>query len=181
MERAGGGNSTDIWVKYLDQDTPSRLTFLSGNNVNPVWTPDGKNIIFRNNQGLYWIRADGAGEAQRLTSLQNAVYPYSISPDGKRLAFFTGSNDLFTAQIGGDPAQPKLGKPQLFLGTPFSEFYPAFSPDGRWLAYQSDESGTNEIYVRPFPGQGGRRQISARTSARGHRPLSMATALPPIA
>ena len=164
MDNAAGGNA-DIWVKDLDRDTPSRLTFLAGLNFFPVWTPDGKNILFRNTHGLYWIRTDGAGEAQRLTSSKSAEIPYSISPDGKRLAFSAegnaGSYDLFTAQIGGDPAQPKLGKPELFLGTPFGEAFPAFSPDGRWLAYVSNESGTFEIYVRPFPGPGGRWQISS--------------------
>ena len=158
------GANWDIWVKDLDRDTPSRLTFLAGLNSNPVWTPDGKNIVFRNDQGLNWIRADGAGEAQRFTTSIFAEFPTSISPDGKRLAFYaqgtTGSLDLFTSHIGGDPAQPKLGKPELFLGTPFTEVYPEFSPDGRWLAYESNESGTYEIYVRPFPGPGGRWQIS---------------------
>ena len=71
-----------------------------------------------------------------------------------------GSPDLFTAPIEGDSSRPKLGKPELFLGTPFVEAYSEFSPDGRWLAYMSLESGTNEIYVRPFPGPGGRWQIS---------------------
>ena len=151
-------------MKDLDRDAPSRLTFLAGRNDHPIWTPDGKNIVFRSSQGLYWIRADGAGEAQLLTSSKSRETPYSIS-EGRRLAFDApgnaGSFDLFTAQIGGGPAQPKLGKPELFLGTPFVEIYPAFSPDGRWLAYRSDESGTREIYVRPFPGPGGRWQISS--------------------
>ncbi len=166
MDSAAGGNAADIWVKDLDRDTPSRLTFVTGTNDYPLWTPDGKNILFTNPQGLYWIRADGAGEAQRLTSPRFSQLIYSISPDSKRLAFFSSGNeasmDLFTAPIGGDPAQPKLGKPELFLGTPFEEAYPAFSPDGRWLAYQSNESGTPEIYVRPFPGPGGKWQISSR-------------------
>ena len=166
----GSGDASDIWVKDLDRDTPSRLTFLPGSNGNPVWTPDGKNIVFRSglsgaSMGMYWIRSDGAGEAQRLTSPKSYDAPYSIAPDGKRLAFFTagnkGSMDIFTSEIAGDPGQPKLGKPELFLGTPFAEVYPAFSPDGRWLAYQSDESGTKEIYVRPFPGPGGRWQVSS--------------------
>ena len=166
---SAAGNASDIWVKDLDRDAPSRLTFLAGRNDYPVWTPDGKNIIFRNAQGLYWIRADGAGAAQLLTSSKLSEIPYSISPDGKRLGFFAmgneGSRGLFTAQIEGDPAQPKLGKPELFLGTPFLEFYPAFSPDGRWLAYQSNESGRVRIYVRPFPGPGGRWEISSGGSA----------------
>jgi serine/threonine-protein kinase len=102
--------------------------------------------------------------------------PYSFSPDGKRLAFGTtgngGSYDIFTAPVESDPARGgsgvRLGKAELFLGTPFTELYPAFSPDGRWLAYQSNESGTYEVYVRPFPGPGGRWQIS---TGRGVFPL----------
>jgi serine/threonine-protein kinase len=164
----GSGQGTDIWVKDLDRDTPSRLSFLSGTNRNPVWTPDGKNIVFQSANaaapGLYWVRSDGSGETQRLTDGNPGETPYSFSPDGKRLAFYQRGNgdsaDIFTALVEGDAAHPKLGKPELFLGTPFGEFNPAFSPDGRWLAYLSDESGTGEVYVRPFPGPGGRWQIS---------------------
>jgi WD40 repeat protein len=164
----GNGKGLDIWVKDLDRDTPSRLSFLPGQNRWPVWTPDGKNIVFTSTNpaapGLYWIRSDGSGEAQRLTEGKLTEYPYSFSLDGKRLAFFQtgngGSYDIFTVPIEGDPGHPKLGKAELFLGTPFIEAYPAFSPDGRWLAYTSDESGTREVYVRPFPGPGGRWQVS---------------------
>jgi serine/threonine-protein kinase len=163
----GTGQGDDIWVKDLDRDAPSRLSFLAGTNLWPVWTPDGKNIVFSSNNpaapGLYWIRSDGSGEAQRLTEGKPPEVPYSFSPDGKRLAFHrigNGGQDLFTALIEGDAGHPKLGTPELFLGTPFSEVYPAFSPDGRWLAYSSNESGTFEVYVRPFPGPGGRWPIS---------------------
>jgi serine/threonine-protein kinase len=163
-----GSQGFDLWVKDLDRDTPSRLSFLKGTNNWPVWTPDGKNIIFKSTDpgasGLYWIRADGAGEAQRLTDGKHDEFPYAISPDGKRLALSAlgngGSPDLYTALIEGEAAHPKLGKLELFLGTPFVEAYPAFSPDGRWLAYMSLESTTAEIFVRPFPGPGGRWQIS---------------------
>jgi serine/threonine-protein kinase len=163
-----GGQGADIWVKDLDRDTPSRLSFLPGNNGWPVWTPDGKNIVFASTNpaapGLYWVRADGSGEAQRLTNGKLLETPYSFSPDGRRLAFYQagngGSADIFTALIEEDAGHPKLAKAELFLGTPFTEAYPAFSPDGRWLAYQSNESGTYEVYVRPFPGPGGRWQVS---------------------
>src|SRR5262249_11795238 len=162
----------DIWVKDLDRDTPSRLSFLPGQNRWPVWTPDGKNIVFQSTAqaapGLYWTRSDGSGEAQRLTDGKLDETPYSFSPDGKRLAFSQngngGSPDIFTAPIEGDPRRGdngmRLGKAELFQGTPFIERYPAFSPDGRWLAYASNESGALEVYVRPFPGPGGRWQIS---------------------
>jgi serine/threonine-protein kinase len=168
----GSGQGDDIWVKDLDRDTPSRLSFLPGQNRWPVWTPDGKNIVFQSNNpaapGLYWIRSDGSGEVQRLTDGKLGEVPYSFSPDGRRLAFHQSGNgsspDIFTALVEADPARGAggvpLGKPELFLGTPFVEILPAFSPDGRWLAYQSSESGTFEIYVRPFPGPGGRWQVS---------------------
>jgi len=75
-----------------------------------------------------------------------------------------GSQDIFTVPVEVDPGPGalgiRLGKAELFLGTPFNEVFPAFSPDGRWLAYTSNESGTREVYVRPFPGPGGRWQVS---------------------
>ena len=162
------GQSSDLWVKDLGRDTPVRLSFLSGLNRSPVWTPDSKHIVFQSDSpagaGLYWIRSDGAGEPHRLTDGRRGEAPDSFSPDGKRLAFHQsgngGSSDIYTAVLEGDPARPRLGKPDLFLGTPFAELGPAFSPDGRWLAYASDESGTSEVYVRAFPGPGGRWQIS---------------------
>ncbi|MBM3767761.1 MAG: hypothetical protein FJW32_20420 [Acidobacteria bacterium] len=166
------GKGQDIWVKDLNQDSPSRLTFLPGVNSHPVWTPDGKHIVFRSmnpeSPGLYRIRSDGAEEAKRLSDGRAIVYPSSFSPDGKRLAVFqsgaSNTFDIFTMPVetesGRSDSGFKLGKAQLFLGTPFLEVYPAFSPDGRWLAYASNESGTQELYVRPFPGPGGRWQVS---------------------
>jgi len=163
-----GSQGADIWVKDLDRDAPSRLTFLAGQNRYPVWTPDGKNIVFRSDNraapGLHWVRSDGSGEAQRLPDWNLTEVPYSFSPDGKRLAFFRTGNagrmDIFTAPVEADAGHPKLGTVELFLGTPFNEVCPVFSPDGRWLAYASNESGTMQVYVRPFPGPGGRWQIS---------------------
>ena len=163
---------SDIWVKDLDRATPSRLSFLASFNGNPVWTPDGKVIVFRSSNpaapGLYGIRTDGSGEAKRLTEGKPLGIPSSFSRDGKRLAISQpgngGSFDIFTMPVEADPGPGalgiRLGKVELFLGTPFGEFYPTFSPDGRWLAYASDESGTFEVYVRSFPGPGGRWQVS---------------------
>jgi Tol biopolymer transport system component/predicted Ser/Thr protein kinase len=161
------GNGSDIWVKEIDRGAPSRISFLPLMNSWPVWTPDGKYIVFQSVNhpaaGLYWARSDGSGEVARLTGDGTMRTPYSFSPDGKRLAYslFTkGNSDIFTSVLDGDPSHPTLGKPELFLGTPFEESNPAFSPDGRWLAYQSTESGAYGIYVRPFPGPGGKWRIS---------------------
>ena len=162
----GTGARNDIWLKDLDRDTVSRLSFLPGLNQWPVWTPDGKTIVFQSTNpdapGLYGIRSDGSGGAERLTDGKLVETPYSFSPDGKRLAFsqLGNNSDIFTAPIEGLPDHPKLGKAELFLGTPFIEVNPAFSPDGRWLAYSSNESGTLEVYVRRFPATGGRWQVS---------------------
>lgn len=162
----------DIWVKDLERDTVTRLTNLPGRNNSPLWTPDGKNIVFESwnwaGSGMYWIRADGVGEAQRLTEsdLTTIQSPYSFSPDGKRLAYshYKESSDfraeIWTAPVEGDRDHPRLGKAELFLRSSFSQWNPAFSPDGRWLAYSSDESGKEELYVRPFPGPGGKSQVS---------------------
>jgi len=171
---------TDIWIKELDRDTPSRLSFLPGTNSYPVWTPDGKSIVFRSSNpaapGLYLLRSDGSGEAKLLTADTAPAFPLSFSPDGNRLAIVQtgnrGSFDIFTVPVetgpGADAIGFKLGKAELFLGTPFDERNAAFSPDGRWLAYSSNESGTFEVFVRPFPGPGGRWQV---TSGGGRFPI----------
>jgi Tol biopolymer transport system component len=164
-----GGNQT-LWVYEWERDTFTRLTFNPSLDGYPVWSPDGRHIIFNSVRhggvlNLYWMRADGAGEAIRLTESKTEQYPFSFSADGKRLAFMEVSPqtgfDLWTLPLeeaGSD--HPKLGKPEPFLVTPFNEHRPMISPDGRWVAYQSDESGRNEVYVRPFPGPGGKWQIS---------------------
>jgi len=156
---------TDVWVYDLDRDSMMRLTSASGDNFSPVWTPDGKRIAFSTGSGIFWMRADGAGEAQRLTESSNSQTPASFSPDGKRLAFTeqgsgTGS-DIWTLPIEfGEGDSRKPGKPEPFLRTPNIQTEPAFSPDGRSLAYSSSESGIMEVYVRPFPGPGGKWQVS---------------------
>ena len=113
--------------------------------------------------GLYLIRSDGSGAAKRLTEGLPTKVPTSFSPDGKSLDVFQtgngGSLDIFTMTVEADPGV-RLGKAELFLGTPFGERHAAFSLDGRWLAYASNESGTYEVYVRPYPGPGGRWQVS---------------------
>jgi serine/threonine-protein kinase len=166
---AVSGKGQDLFVYDLDRKVTARLTF-DGRSALPVWSPDGKHIAYRSAAGgfgLWWVRSDGAGEPERLLQSQNNVVASSLSPDGRRLAYMEvdpeTSFDIWTLPLDlSDPDHPKPGKPESFLRTPFSESGLNFSPDGRWIAYSSNESGTQEIYVRPFPGPGGKWQISAR-------------------
>ncbi len=162
------GGSNDVWVYDWARDTMTRLTF-SGNDFAQVWTPDGQRHAFSSNrsgfQNLYWQRADGTGEIQRLTESKNTQFPSSWTPDGKFLAYWESAqatgNDIWVLPMEGDEKSGwKPGTPKLFLRTPFNENNPAFSPDGRWLAYGSNESGRNEVYVRPFPSGEGKWMIS---------------------
>jgi Tol biopolymer transport system component len=160
----------DLWVYELERETLSRLTFDEEADFVPVWTPDGQRVAFSSNRdggtwNLYWKRADGTGDAERLTESGDLQLPWSWSPGGKVLAFFERSAetrwDLWTLPMEEDEQGAlKPGKPTVFLRTPFIEGRPAFSPDGRWIAYNSNESGRFEVYVRPFPGPGGKWQIS---------------------
>jgi len=139
------------------------LTALTGpgSSQAPLWTPDGKRVIYRatrmGSRNLAWKAADGSGEEHRLTTNDNMQTPVSVSPDGKLLACTeldpAEGNDIWLVALDG-------GKPVPFLRTRASEANPHFSPDGRWLAYVSDESGRREVYVQPFPGPGGKWMIS---------------------
>jgi Tol biopolymer transport system component len=163
------GNNIGIFVYDWQRDTMSRLTFDNQQTIYPTWSPDGKHIVFyfrsATGHGLGWVRADGAGQTQRLLESKNPLVPYSFFPDGRRLAYYEldpdSGRDLWTLALDvSNPDHPKPGKPELFLRTPSNEMSPAVSPDGRRIAYQSDESGKFEVYVRPFPGPGGKWQIS---------------------
>jgi serine/threonine-protein kinase len=154
IEEADG----QIWVYDLSRDTLTRLTFEGTNNIDPLWTPDGKRIVFKGNKNrLFWQPADGSGPPEELTKSElgpNSV-PGSFSPDGQVLAFMGNnpSDDLYTLPLSD-------GKPQPFLRTSSNQTAPRFSPDGHFIAYASNESGRYEIYVRPYPGPGGKWQIS---------------------
>jgi serine/threonine-protein kinase len=157
----------DIWVYELGRGSMMRLTF-GGGYSNPLWTVDGRYILFRamsqRARGIWWIRADGTSQPQPLTQSNNPQLPWSFPADGKRLAFnelspVTG-DDIWILPVEIASSGLRAGKPELFLQTPFHERAPTFSPDGRWIAYQSNESGRYEVYVRAFPDGHGKRQIS---------------------
>jgi Tol biopolymer transport system component len=158
----------DVWVYEWQRDTMTRLTFGGGTNDVPVWSPDGRYIVFEVRGSalgtIWWVRSDGAGKPQVLLQSKNRQYPWSFAPDGKRLAFTEQSpetqRDIWTVPLETDGAGLHAAKPEVFLQTSFDERNPSFSPDGRWLAYTSDESGTFQIYVRAFPDKGGKWQIS---------------------
>jgi eukaryotic-like serine/threonine-protein kinase len=155
------GANGGLWVYDMGRGTLTRLT-ETGLIPRSIWTPDGKHLTFLAAPGgalnIYWMSADGSAAAARLTTGENFQLPGSWSPDGQVLAFSdadpTTGWDLWVLELQGDR------KARPFLQTPYNEYAPAFSPDGRWLAYGSDETGRPEIYVRPFPGPGGKVQIS---------------------
>ncbi len=157
--------NTDIWVSELSRGTLTRVTTEQGVEDNPLWTPDGRRLVFmsdRNGQPeLFWQAADGSGTAERLLTMDDAVitiYPYDWSPDGSTLfitaVFPETGTDIGMVSVDGS------GTWEPLLATAAVELAPAISPDGRWLAYSSNESGQMEVYVQRFPEMVDRRQIS---------------------
>jgi serine/threonine-protein kinase len=164
----GGSKGANVWVYDLERQTPTQLTFTAPGTYEVAWAPDSKHIAFGDGMALWWIRADGSGQPQRLLDKLLFPRPYSFSPalgkDG-RLVFIqgsAGSPGIYTLPLDlSDPERPKAGKAESFLADPkIVQVDPAFSPDGKFLAYASSESGTNEVFVRSFPGPGGKWKIS---------------------
>jgi eukaryotic-like serine/threonine-protein kinase len=155
------GATNDVWIYELARETFTRLT-TEGSNDQPLWTQDGKRIIYRssapNQSQLISKLADGSGAEQVLTRSKYRCAPDSWSPDGKLLAFYEfgpdSGFDLWMLPLEGDR------KPYPWLKTKFNEWGARFSRDGKWIAYTSDESGEYEIYVRAYPGPGGKTKIS---------------------
>jgi serine/threonine-protein kinase len=151
----------DIWIYDLDRGTLSRLSF-GGDDSQPRWSPDGKRVVYSSSRAgtpnLFWRYADASGPEERLAASDHAQYPACFTSDGRALVFVdvdrTTREDIWVLPLDGSR------KPVPFLRTPFREGLVRLSPDGRWIAYTSDESGRAEIYVQPYPGPGGRIQIS---------------------
>lgn len=139
---------------------PTRFTFDPAIDNNAVWSPDGNRVAFRSNRSgpfdLYERTASGTGVDQPLLTSPQFKMPLDWSPDGRFLLYHTvaTSTDLWALPLTGDR------KPFPVVQTPFTERNGQFSRDGRWVAYDSNESGRYEVYVQPFPGPGGKWQMS---------------------
>jgi Tol biopolymer transport system component/predicted Ser/Thr protein kinase len=164
IRTGGAGGRADIWICELARGALTRLTSAGGIGENPVWTPDGRRVAFTNEQDgkTYWVPADGSGRPEQLLPSQEQASPGSWTPDGKMLLYNSGAPaHIWTLQVPGSGGE---SKPQPVLETSFNEVDAQVSPDGRWVAYTSDESGKNQVYARPFPGRpsgpGGKTSIS---------------------
>src|SRR5262249_2809174 len=151
---------SDIWVLDIARGVPTRLTF-DGTADNPVWTADGKRLIYGSGQegkrGIYSVPADASSAPELLLGLaEGRPVPTSVGADGKTI--------VYTLQISN--TRPRImvftqaGEPRPLHDAPFMEGNGQLSPDGKWLAYESMESGGQEIYVQPFPGPGAKVRIS---------------------
>jgi serine/threonine-protein kinase len=146
----------DVWIFERSRRALMRLTLDPGVDTAPVWTRDGRRVAFRSDRdggGIFIVNADGSGPVRRLTRSDGparpAHTPYSFTPGDTSLIFAElrsySDQDLAVVTLADPP------RTSVVLGGPFAESRPALSPDGKWLAYQSDESGHYEIYVRPYP------------------------------
>ena len=161
-ERDGTG---DLWVLDLQRGSTSRFTFdPTQHSMSPVWSPDGRRIFFSRNPGNSWALYEkdsaGVGGETLLFESKNVSYaiPLSVSPDGQSLVLDVSNPttlaDLWTLALSGDR------KASPYLQIPFNQGLGQLSPDGRWMAYTSSESGRNEIYVQSFPSPGTKYQVS---------------------
>ena len=151
----------NLWVYELSDGRADRLTFSSVPKAQPTWSPDGRQVFYGRGLitfDLYRISADGGGEEELLHSTGSDLYPRSVSRDGKALVY-----SEWLADSGFDlwvlPLEGKV-EPELFLRTPFNESDADLSPNGGWLAYTSNESESNEVYVQEFPGGGRKNRVS---------------------
>jgi Tol biopolymer transport system component len=177
----GQSRSTDLWISDLEHDTESRFTFDSSINSWPVWSPDGSRVVFNSNRengvyNVYQKAASGTGQEELLLQTQENKFPFDWSHDGRFLIFVNRTSktalDLWALPLppGNTLGKPGDAKPILLVQTPFQEWMGQVSPDGRWLAYVSDESGRPEVYVQPFSPE----KAAASTAATGKWQVSTA-------
>jgi eukaryotic-like serine/threonine-protein kinase len=169
-----GAGQNDIWVHDWSRGTLTRVTSETTNEESPVWTPDGAGLVYRSFRSstdphgntIFWKRSDGTGDAQVLVHSEAALKPGSWHPNKRLLAYVatmagTGDDVMILPVEGDEIGGWKAGTPAAFVSSAARERAPTFSPDGRWLSYTSNESGQDEVYVRPFPGPGARVMVSS--------------------
>ncbi len=148
----------DIWIYHILRKRLTRFTFGGGNSSFPIWSPDGKYVMYASERGtvtdLFRKPWDGSTAEERLTNGLSVSELSSYAPDGKAVAFVQ-NGDIWILPLDEERT------PRPFLESPANEASPKFSPDGRWLAYSSNESGRDEIYVVPYPQRGAKFQISS--------------------
>ena len=165
--------NTDIWLYEISRSVWTRFTFDPAVERWPIWSPDGNTIVFysarKGRSDLYQRAASGAGSEELLLESNLIKNPSDWSRDGKFIAYHADDpktrNDIWILPLSPKGASGDR-KTFVFLQTEFHEMRATFSPDGRWIAYQSNESGREEVYVRPFPGPGGKWQISTNGGTR---------------
>jgi Tol biopolymer transport system component len=149
----------DLWVRDLASGAMKRLTFDAESHNYPVWTPNGEYIVMEAGDpgALVWVRADGSGREERTETVAGYPFPASLSPDGTLVTLWVDSGrtlrDIWLARIGMPSGALNIEKPKPLLSLPGSQISPRISPDGRWMAFGSDETGRSEIYVVPFATQ----------------------------
>jgi Tol biopolymer transport system component len=159
----GASGSRDIWIFDLARRVPTRFTFDPADELTAIWSPDGARIVFNSRRhghlDLFQRASSGAGSDEPLLADNLEKTPLGWSPDGRFILYATTGattgNDLWIL-----PASP-AAKPFPYLQTPFNEGQGQFSPDGKWIAYRSSETGRGEVYVGPFPGTGAKWQVSS--------------------
>jgi len=153
----------DIWLYESERESATRFTFQPFLYREHVWSPDGQRIVYGVGNAMNLKTSSNAGGEEQLLQSQGLKRPSDWSPDGRYIVYdYLGGEsgwDLFLLPLSGDR------KPVPFLATPFNELGGRFSPDGRWMAYASDESGRSEVYARPFPGPGGAVRVSTGAGA----------------
>ncbi|MBM3740809.1 MAG: hypothetical protein FJW39_34115, partial [Acidobacteria bacterium] len=147
---------SDVWVMDLERGLSTRISFNKG--AWPRWSPDGRFVYYNNGSGIYRKPADGSGEEVLLAKAGLSDFVNTVSPDGKALLF--GYGDLMKLALSGGNAVGEA-RPEPYLKTSFFEGAAAFSPDGRWVAYNSNESGRSEVYIQGYPDKRGKWLVSA--------------------
>ena len=153
-----------LWLYDLHREKETRLTFGPSRNSFPVWAPDGRRLVFSSNRNGPWDiferRTDSTGSEEVVLQSDANKYPSDWSADGRFIVFSSTSREGTARTEGWVLPRFGDGKPYLFLHGDFNVGEGRFSPDGRWLAYSSDESGRAEVYVTPFPHGGSKWQVS---------------------